>query len=132
MTECERILERLAERLDGPLEEVDRHLAVCPACRAEWQALSQDFVDLRGLKAPPMPPPDCFWLRYELAAERPRPDLAWERRSRTLQRGLAAAAVALMLTAGTLLGWCALSAATRPLQELTPGHGAVVTEVKPR
>jgi anti-sigma factor RsiW len=66
---CKQIFLRLSEYLDGDLppdlcEEIQRHLAVCPACRAFTNTL-RATIELCG-KLPPVPiPPD---LRRKLRA----------------------------------------------------------------
>ena len=59
--ECERCLEQLSARLDGDLtdretQELERHLAQCPDCRAladQLKQLQTDFAQLAEKEAPP-------------------------------------------------------------------------------
>lgn len=55
MISCERAWELLSQQLDEPLspqekQELEEHLAACPACRKEQEELAQLDEALRGLK----------------------------------------------------------------------------------
>lgn len=99
MSTCSDIQDRFFDRLQGPLEEVDRHLQACAACAA----LYQRYEVLRQVGASPAPAPltSEFFTRLELARERPDPVQMWLRTVARLRRGAAvAAAVAALVTAG--------------------------------
>ncbi|MEW6282653.1 MAG: hypothetical protein AB1758_28850, partial [Candidatus Eremiobacterota bacterium] len=62
MTDCSSIRDAFAERLEGPVEAVDRHLERCPDCAAAWADYRRVFAALPA--APPPPPlPDEFFTR---------------------------------------------------------------------
>jgi anti-sigma factor RsiW len=106
-------VDELTALLDGALsraraEEVERHLAACPECRAEKVRLASAVAALGRLPSPPEPSP-FLWTR--LAArlareERPRP--AWAARLGawadlgSLRWKLAAPAAAVLLAGGVV------------------------------
>jgi len=105
---CEEISRRLADDLNGTLDDVERaelrrHIAGCAACRAESDGLGDLW---RALGEIPMPPPDSRALRARLDASVRREQQVSRPRheSRFNQWLLAAGIAALALTAGLFLG----------------------------
>ncbi len=142
--------ERLGAFLDGELpqaeaEAVRSHLAACPACRTDADALGQAGALLRGaVAAEPAPDPEVVWraVRARLQTETPagapvpvrarwRPPvwLAWP-------RPIVWAAAALVLAAGLALlqmrEWAAPSRepAALPPPSLAAGPPAVVESLE--
>ena len=125
MFECRRQLKRLREWMAGTLdaaglEALDRHAAVCPGCRKEWQGLQEVIM---GIKQKPMTDPGPeFWDRYwdrlqarlasegrlSLRAATPR-RLFFDRRA-FLRRLALPSAVAALVVVGIMIGrWSAHS-----------------------
>lgn len=60
MLSCEEALEQMSQALDGPLTgeergELEAHLAGCPACRADWEALRELHQAMGELEETPAP-----------------------------------------------------------------------------
>lgn len=100
--QCREAREFFSPWLDGELaaeerEALQRHLAECPACRAEWERWQEISRALRGMKAPVAAPPGFLAAaNARLAArQRVRP---WQ----SMRRLVAAAAAVALVIAGSL------------------------------
>jgi anti-sigma factor RsiW len=103
MSDCRRITERLAAYTDASLppgerDEVERHLAACPPCRAEASLESGGQTVLRAraeqLRGEPLPPglqSRCESLAASARAGATRPQRSWV--SRLVPATLAAIAI---------------------------------------
>ncbi|WP_338833509.1 hypothetical protein MHLNE_24400 [Moorella humiferrea] len=103
---CNEARELFSPWLDGELaagerEALQRHLAECPACRAEWERWQEISRALRGMKAPVAAPPGF--------AAAVNAKLAARTKGRTWQgaRRLAAAVAAAVLLAAGSFGYAA-------------------------
>jgi hypothetical protein len=112
---CERIEEHLSELIDNELdpggvstpgldtrtaEEVNRHLATCPACRNELEELRLIVRQSAALEQ--LDPPDrLYWtIRNKARSAQPRPWFAPQRIGWVLVPALATAALLLMIFPG--------------------------------
>ena len=105
---CEEISRRLADDLNGALDDAERaelrqHLAGCAACRAESEGLGDLW---RALGEIPVPPPDSRALRARLDASvrREKQGSPPRQEFRFNHWLLAAGIAAVALTAGLFLG----------------------------
>jgi len=79
--ECRYILSKFADYLDGdlrPAEQrlVDRHVAQCPSCRRELEALRRFLDDCNEFMACPRPAYSFRHLRARMAAIEPLQEIA--------------------------------------------------------
>lgn len=108
MTDCDAMRESLQAFLDGELGGADRarveaHLDGCAACRRRASRYRRLFLLLEDPAVPEASPALTAAVMRRVAAGRAR-DQRW-------QRWVAAAAVALVVAAGTLLAWGHVGAA---------------------
>lgn len=130
---CAETQELFEERLDGPLPEVDAHLAACPSCAASYRELCEAFGQLKMLSAPPAPRMPNVLNRLHLL-NAPDPGVIWERRLLRFQGGFGKVVAAAFLCLGLWLGANMASSTTKPLPELVQSfHGRylIVPEVRP-
>ena len=98
---CERAWELLSQQLDGPLspqemQELEEHLASCPACRKEQEELKQLDRALRDLGDIPAPADFTQRVMDQVRAEsqkRPKVISLWRRPQVRALAGLAACAL---------------------------------------
>ena len=98
MLSCEEALEQMSQALDGPLplekqEELEAHLAACPACRDDYQALLQMERALEEMGETPAPPELSARVMAQVRTESRRPIPLWRKNQWRSFAGLAACAV---------------------------------------
>jgi anti-sigma factor RsiW len=123
---CEAYRSRLLEYVDGDLAggaqaEIERHLAHCPGCRQEVQALRETLALVARMPAPE--PPETFWQQYlrelrQQVAPAPRPTRLRDWFTIPLLRPVPALAVGIALLLAVVLAW-QHSPEGPPLPELT-------------
>lgn len=143
---CAKTREQLQERMDGTLDpviarEVDRHLAVCEACRFFAADLAA-VVDAAGTLEP-IDPPEHVWLQLAgrwrrenadaIARHEPRPRASM--RSFAGWHALAAAAVLAMALGGAWIAWRATGTPTevilaKPAATAASGNAAAAPFVE--
>lgn len=110
---CEAYRSRLLEYVDGDLTggaqaEIEGHLAHCPGCREEVQALRETLALVARMPAPE--PPETFWQQYlrelrQQVAPAPRPSRLRDWLTIPFLRPVPALAVGIALLLAVVLAW---------------------------